>query len=353
MTSRAERSPTDATPLAIGSRPPRLLVVDDKPGIRDLLRRRLEALGCEVTALSEGSQVVRTAREQPPDLILLDVMMPDLDGFAACQALKQDPAVRDIPVILMTARSEVESRVQGLEAGAHDFVGKPFETAELVARIQAALRVKHLQDELKEANRRLERLARSDPLTDLPNRRTFDEQFLVAVERARRGRQALSVIMLDLDHFKQVNDVHGHLVGDEALRQVGRLLQGRQRITDLVARYGGEEFVWVLPGARAEDAVELAEWVRRAVGSTVITSSLGPVRLAISAGVTTFDPGEHGPLSAAGVLEAADRALLEAKAAGRDRVVFRALGLEALESSEEGTPGEPRDEDAPGATRYR
>jgi len=224
--------------LSMGPRPPRLLVVDDEQSILDLLRRRLEALGCEVTVLSGGSQVAVTVREKMPDLVLLDVMMPDVDGFTVCQALKQDPQVRDIPVVLMTARTEVDSRIKGLEMGAHDYVTKPFETAELLARVRAALRVKALQDELREANKLLERLATSDPLTDLPNRRTFDEQIFLAIERSRRTGQTVSVIMLDLDHFKQINDTHGHQVGDEALRQVAHILAGRRRVTDLVARYG-------------------------------------------------------------------------------------------------------------------
>jgi PleD family two-component response regulator len=244
--------------LSMGPRPPRLLVVDDEQSILDLLRRRLEALGCEVTVLSGGSQVAVTVREKMPDLVLLDVMMPDIDGFTVCQTLKQDPQTRDIPVVLMTARTEVDSRIKGLEMGAHDYVTKPFETAELLARVRAALRVKALQDELREANKLLERLATSDPLTDLPNRRTFDEHIFLAMERSRRTGEVVSVIMLDLDHFKQINDSRGHQVGDEALRQVARILAGRRRVTDLVARYGGEEFVWVLPGAAPDAAVEVA-----------------------------------------------------------------------------------------------
>ncbi|MDR7553974.1 MAG: diguanylate cyclase [Armatimonadota bacterium] len=320
---------TGGSKLDMGGRPPRILIVDDEPGILELLRRRLEALGCQVAVLPGGSQVVAYAREHAPDLVLLDVMMPDLDGFAVCQQLKADPKTRDIPVVLMTARTETDSRVRGLELGAHDYVGKPFETAELIARVRAALRVKRLQDELKEANARLARLATSDPLTDLPNRRTFDEQIFAEMERARRSGQTVSVIMLDLDRFKQINDVYGHQVGDDVLRHVARVLAQRRRISDLVARYGGEEFVWVLPGARDRDAVELAEWVRRAVADLGVETPQGPLQVTISAGVTTYDPAEHGPLGATTVLEAADAALREAKASGRNRVIFRAIGPDA------------------------
>jgi len=337
--------------LSMGSRPPKLLVVDDEQAILDLLRRRLETLGCEVSVLTGGSQVLETVQEQKPDLILLDVMMPDLDGFTVCQTLKQDPLVRDIPVLLMTARGEVESRVKGLELGAHDYIPKPFETSELIARVQAALRVKQLQDQLKDANRQLERLATSDALTDLPNRRTFDHEIYLAMERSRRTGQVMSVIIFDIDEFKKINDTHGHQVGDDALRLIARILGGRRRISDPVARYGGEEFVWVLPGARDDDAVQVAEWLRRSVAEMTIETLHGRLPLTVSAGVTTYDPAAHGPMSTATMLETADLALREAKRAGRDRVVYRTLGLE--EGSTEGTEGEEEDEGTADITRYR
>jgi diguanylate cyclase (GGDEF)-like protein len=343
--------------ITFGSRAPKILVVDDEPTILDILTRRLQSLGCEVSTLSGGTGVPERAREYEPDIILLDVMMPDLDGFSVLRALKADADVQDIPVVMMTAKTEVESRVKGLDLGAHDYVSKPYETTELVARLRAALRVKQLQDSLKLANRQLERLATIDPLTDLPNRRELDEEFSLAIERSRRTGDQVSVLMLDLDHFKRINDNYGHQVGDEALREIGRLLRGRRRITDLVARYGGEEFVWVLPGASTNDAVELAEWVRRSVGAMSVDTSQGPVALAVTVGVTTYVPAEHGAVSASSVLEVADTALREAKEAGRDRVGFLAI--------ERGVSGEPeratatdRDAaetvlDAPGATRYR
>jgi two-component system cell cycle response regulator len=338
--------------MADGSGGSRVLVVDDEQAILDLLRRRLEAMGCRVSVLPGGAAVLETARADRPDLILLDVMMPDLDGFSVVEALKADPDVCDIPVIMMTARSEIDSRIKGLELGAHDYVAKPFETAELVARIRAALRVKQLQDQLREANRRLERLATSDPLTELPNRRTFDEAFSLAMERSRRSGDPLSVMMIDLDHFKQVNDRYGHQVGDDALRAVGRLLAGRRRITDPVGRYGGEEFVWALPGASTEAAVEVAEWLRRAVEGLTISTDHGPLVFTVSIGITTFSPSEHGPMGTTSVLEMADRALRDAKAAGRNRVVHRALGLE-----DAGEPGAEEDaeetDETRGLTRYR
>jgi diguanylate cyclase (GGDEF)-like protein len=335
--------------LSVGSRAPRLLIVDDEPSILELMRRRLEALGCEVTTLSGGSDVVKVVHERMPDLVLLDVMMPDVDGFTVCQALKQDAEIRDIPVVLMTARAEVDSRIRGLELGAHDYVTKPFETAELLARVRAALRVKALQDELRETNKLLERLAASDPLTDLPNRRTFDEQIFLAMERSRRTGQALSVIMLDLDHFKQINDAHGHQVGDEALRQVAQILGGRRRVTDLVARYGGEEFVWVLPGAVTDAAAEVAEWLRRTIEESILETQRGPIRLTISAGVSTYDPAAHGRIGSEVLLEAADQALREAKDKGRNRVAYHPLRFE----EEAAQPAAPPEEEEPGVTRYR
>jgi len=338
--------------LSVGPRAPRLLVVDDEQSILDLLRRRLEALGCEVTVLSGGSEVVKVVREQLPDLVLLDVMMPDVDGFTVCAALKQDAEIRDIPVVLMTARTEVDSRIKGLELGAHDYVTKPFETAELLARVRAALRVKALQDELREANKLLGRLAASDPLTDLPNRRTFDQQIFVEMERSRRTGQSVSVVMLDLDHFKQINDAHGHQVGDEALREVAQLLGGRRRVTDLVARYGGEEFVWVLPGAGIDAAMEVAEWLRRTIEESELETQRGTIRLTVSAGVSTYDPAAHGRIGSDVLLESADQALREAKAKGRNRVIYKALRF-GDEAAVEEEPAKPPEEEEPGVTRYR
>jgi diguanylate cyclase (GGDEF)-like protein len=341
--------------ITFGPRAPKILVVDDEPAILDILTRRLESLGCEVSTLAGGTGVPEKAREYEPDIILLDVMMPDLDGFSVLGALKADADVQDIPVVMMTAKSEVESRVKGLDLGAHDYVSKPYETTELVARLRAALRVKQLQDNLKLANRQLERLATIDPLTDLPNRRAFDEQFSLAIERSRRTGDPVSVLMLDLDHFKRINDTYGHQVGDEALREIGRLLRGRSRVTDLVARYGGEEFVWVLPGAATSGAVELAEWVRRSVGGMQVDTDRGPIDLAVTVGVTTYVAGEHGAVSASSVLEVADTALREAKQAGRNRVGFLPIGPNGSGELDPGTPSESNGTvpDTPGVTRYR
>jgi two-component system cell cycle response regulator len=257
--------------------------------------------------------------------VLLDVMMPDVDGFTVIQQLKQDEQVRDIPVIFMTARDEVDSRVQGLDLGAHDYVTKPFNTSELIARIRAALRVKLLQDELREKNRMLERLADSDPLTGLPNRRAFDDQVYIEMERARRTDQPLSCLIFDIDDFKEINDKYGHQAGDEVLRRIARVLTGRKRSVDLVARYGGEEFVWLLTGASRKEAVDLGEWLLRAVSSEKVQTSEGPVRVSVSVGVTTYVPQDHGETATTLLLHHADNALLDAKAQGKGRVVFHEL----------------------------
>ncbi|MDR7419146.1 MAG: GGDEF domain-containing protein, partial [Armatimonadota bacterium] len=185
--------------------------------------------------------------------------------------------------------------------------------------------------------------------------RVFDEQFFLAIERSRRAGDPVSVMMIDLDHFKQINDDHGHQAGDDALRQIGRLLLGRRRVTDLVARYGGEEFVWVLPGARTENAVEVAEWLRRAIAEVTVQTGQGRLGLTVSIGLATFDPQAHGPIGSATVLEVADQALRDAKTAGRNRVVVRALGAERDTGPEAGAapPADESGEEEPGMTRYR
>jgi diguanylate cyclase (GGDEF)-like protein len=311
----------------MGRRPPRVVVVDDEPSILEMLRLRLESMGATVFTIQRGSDALPVARSEAPDLILLDIMMPDLDGFTVIRHLKEEEATRQIPVIFMTARDEIDSRVQGLDLGAHDYVTKPFNAVELIARIRAALRVKALQDELYEKNRLLEQLAASDPLTGLPNRRTFEEQVYVEMERARRGNHPLSCVIFDIDNFKEINDVHGHQAGDEVLRQIGRVLLGRKRRTDMVSRYGGEEFVWLLPGAPLAAATELGEWLLRTIRDLQIVTTLVPLRVSVSIGVSTYEPETHGDVPTSVLLASADEALREAKEAGKDRVVAQDLNL--------------------------
>ncbi|MDQ7849095.1 MAG: diguanylate cyclase [Armatimonadota bacterium] len=334
-------SPPD---LRIGTRAPRIMVVDDEPSVLEVVRLRLESMGATVIPLLQGADVLPVARAQNPDLILLDIMMPDLDGFAVIRALKEDEATRQIPVIFMTARDELDSRVQGLDLGAHDYVTKPFNTVELLARIRAALRVKALQDELTEKNKMLQQLATSDPLTGLPNRRTFDEQVFTEMERARRNAQPLSCLIFDIDDFKEINDIHGHQAGDEVLRQIGRVLTGRKRRTDLAARYGGEEFVWLLPGANQTAAVELGHWLLRTISELEVVTTQVPLRVTVSVGVSTYDPEVHGDVPTGALLQHADAALLEAKRAGKGRVVFRELNVLPDPMTEE--LGEPAEDQA-------
>jgi diguanylate cyclase (GGDEF)-like protein len=323
------QGPSSTAPpdLMMGRRPPRVVVVDDEPSILEMLRLRLESMGATVFTIPRGRDTLPLARREAPDLILLDIMMPDLDGFSVIRQLKEDEATRQIPVIFMTARDEIDSRVQGLDLGAHDYVTKPFNAVELIARIRAALRVKALQDELYEKNRLLEQLATSDPLTGLPNRRTFEEQVYVEMERARRGNHPLSCLIFDIDNFKEINDVHGHQAGDEVLRQIGRVLLGRKRRTDMVSRYGGEEFVWLLPGAPLAAATELGEWLVRTIRDMEIVTTLVPLRVSVSIGVSTYEPETHGDVPTSVLLASADEALREAKEAGKDRVVSQELNL--------------------------
>lgn len=311
--------------LRAGPDSPKILVVDDEPSILEMMRLRLESLGAVVNTVARGGDALQAARSDPPDVILLDVMMPDVDGFTVIQQLKQDEQVRDIPVIFMTARDEIDSRVQGLDRGAQDYVTKPFNTTELIARIRAALRVKQLQDELREKNHMLERLAGSDPLTGLPNRRVFDEQVYLEMERARRTGHSLSCLIFDIDDFKEINDRHGHQVGDEVLRHMSRVLKGRKRAVDLIARYGGEEFVWLLAGAARKQAVDLGHWLLRTISGEKVQTSDGPIHASVSVGVTTYVPQDHGEITTTLLLHHADNALLDAKAQGKGCVVFHEL----------------------------
>ncbi|HEX7168428.1 MAG TPA: response regulator, partial [Acidimicrobiales bacterium] len=202
----------------------RVLVADDSLVVRSVLRKQLEAYGHAVVEAVDGVQALRACREQPPDIILLDVEMPNLDGHGVLSELRRDEITADIPVVFLTGRSSTEDVVEGLRLGAHDYLAKPFEPAELLARVSAALRVKRLQDELRERNAQLEAISRTDALTGLPNRRHLQERLAASAAATRRHGGAMAVLMVDVDHFKSINDRFGHDAGDIVLRDVARRL---------------------------------------------------------------------------------------------------------------------------------
>jgi two-component system, cell cycle response regulator len=305
----------------------KLLLVDDSDTQSGKIRSSLERLGYAVECASSGVEGLKLARVQRPDLILLDVEMADLDGFAVCRWLKMNGETREIPVIMLTVRKDVADRVEGLNIGADDYLPKPFADAELEARIFAALRVKAAHAELRERNTQLESmlhhveaLAITDPLTGLFNRRRFADVLKREFAITRRYKNTLSCLMIDIDHFKRINDRFGHDGGDQVIKETARRLMETVREVDVPARYGGEEFAVLLPHTAKQDAVIAAERVRAMMTKTEFSFSDERLRITVSIGVAGNSDVTSG--QAEDLVKAADCALYEAKRLGRDRVVL-------------------------------
>jgi len=250
----------------------KILVVDDVAVNVQLLTTYLTSVGYEVFTARDGQEALDKVIETQPDLILLDVMMPKLNGFEVCERLKTDPTTKIIPVIMVTALNEIEDKIKATEAGADDFVSKPFNKLELLTRVKSLLRIKQLHDELRakvreleQARERLRQLAITDGLTGLYNHRYLKEHLEQELLRANRHQSRVSVVMLDIDHFKKFNDAFGHPAGDTILRAIARLLKDNIRKIDIAARYGGEEFCLVLIETNKTAAAVAAEKVRRLV----------------------------------------------------------------------------------------
>jgi two-component system, cell cycle response regulator len=336
------------------SSPGRILVVDDHQDNVELLRARLESWGYAVDTAADGIEALQAVEASPPDLILLDVMMPNVDGNEVARRVKQNPSLPFIPIIMQTALDSTESKVEGLEAGADDYITKPIEFAELKARLRSMLRIKRLQEELEErerqlleANERLRHMSRTDGLTGLDNRRYLEQQLDMMYAHSERLGEPLSVVICDLDRFKSVNDTYGHQAGDEVLKQFATLLKREAREIDRVARYGGEEFVILLPGTVLDAAVTFAERVRKGIEDHTFTFHGGTLQRTASFGVAAWP---HPKVSNCdGILRAADDALYVAKETGRNRVVrFDSDEFNAHTSATDGpeSPSAPADGEA-------
>ena len=236
----------------------KILIIDDSPEALAVAQARLANENVDIVAAEGGVAGLEAAGREKPDLILLDIDMPDMSGFDVCRALKADAELCMVPVLFLSGSGGVEDRVKGLDLGAVDYVTKPFDAVELRARVRAALRTKHLQDLLIEH-------AHIDPLTGLSNRRALMERLQQEWARVLRHAGVLSFIMADVDHFKRINDTYGHTLGDAVLQEVARAIAVECRQVDTTARYGGEEFSILVPNEIALDAVRLAERCRARV----------------------------------------------------------------------------------------
>ncbi len=304
----------------------RLLVVDDHEDNVEVLRARLEARGYEVRGANDGQAALDVVEHWIPDLILLDVMMPKVDGLEVVRRLKANDTLPFIPVIMQTALDSTERMVAGFEAGADDYVTKPINFAELEARVKSLLRIKALQEalaererELSEMNDKLLHISLTDGLTGIDNRRSLEQRLHEMFEHSYRLHEPISCVMCDIDHFKKVNDTYGHQAGDEVLKQFAGILKSEAREIDRVGRYGGEEFLLLLPGTVLDSAVTFAERLRHCVDEHTFTYDGGTLKRTMSCGVASWPHPRVADAEA--MLRSADDALYVAKELGRNRVV--------------------------------
>jgi len=288
----------------------KILLIDDSPSIHKLVKVRLGKEQVEIHSCYDGAAGLAAALEIHPDLILLDVELPGRDGFAICADLKSNVETMNVPIIFLTGAASTADKIRGLELGATDYITKPFDPAELTARVRASLRTSYLVELLSKK-------AMIDGLTGLWNRAYLDNRISSELSGAARSGRSLSCIMADVDEFKGINDTCGHSFGDQVLRSIGATFTRACRNEDIVCRYGGEEFTILLPGTTSAQAVELAERLRAAVEATTMPFRETNVAITCSFGVASW----NGHATSC-ILEQADRALYLAKCSGRNRVEF-------------------------------
>jgi diguanylate cyclase (GGDEF)-like protein len=296
----------------------RVLIVDDDALQCSHLAQVMRAWGAEPFTAETLADALRLHKEARPDLVLLDVMMPHVDGYKLAQMFKRNATF--VPVILLTALEDIDSKRRGLAAGADEFLTKPVNTLELQIRLSSMLRIKRLADELERVNKELAELATVDALTQVANRRAVEQRLLQEFHRARRYKHPFAVILVDIDHFKSVNDQYGHPVGDKVLVEVAAAIRQSTRDTDMVGRFGGEEFIVLAPETAMVAAEHLAERIRQLIAQrTTEKSDKGLPAVTASLGVATTELVVAGETELVG---RADQALYRAKREGRNRVIL-------------------------------
>lgn len=297
-----------------------VLVIDDSAVIREQVVRTLRDVGLfdQYKEAKDGLEGFKALIECKADLVICDVDMPRMDGFKFLQLVASRPDLQGLPIIMLTGMMDFNSKIKGLEQGASDYLTKPFDSGELVARVKVQLKIKSLQDELRLANEQLKRLTNIDHLTNLFNRRYLSEILEGEFFRARRNRENLSLVIIDIDYFKNVNDTYGHQNGDVVLAAVAGLAQQQLRAYDSAARYGGEEFVLLFPGTSLNGGEMVAERLRESVLEFSFPPPMQDLTLTISAGVATYPSPNVDSVDS--LFRQADEALYRAKQNGRNRV---------------------------------
>ncbi len=297
----------------------RVLVIDDNKVIRQITKTLLNKNGYEVQVADNGLEGIKLAESFNPHVVLLDVMMPVMDGYEVCSKLKKSIDTTDIPVIMLTAKTESVDKLKGFEMGAADYITKPFDRAELLARVSTHARMKSMWDELQHKNILLEKLSINDELTRIYNYRYFTKKLKDDVKLAKRYKMELCCAILDIDFFKKVNDTYGHLAGDLVLKSVAQIITANIRDTDILARYGGEEFAIIMPQTFLINSMDVLKRIKDAVQSNIFTYDSSLIRITVSIGVASLTT--HQPESKEELVRFADKALYKAKDSGRNRVL--------------------------------
>ncbi|ACK68648.1 response regulator receiver modulated diguanylate cyclase [Gloeothece citriformis PCC 7424] len=300
-----------------------ILIVDDISKNLQLVVEILDEVGYATTFAISGKQALERVKIAHPDLILLDLMMPEMNGLQVCEKLKSDANYAEIPIIFLTASDEQEDLLQAFKMGAVDYVTKPFKSGELLARVKTHLELKRTKDALKMAYAELEKLANTDPLTGVANRRAllnFGEQEFY---RAQRYHCPFSLLIIDLDYFKKINDSYGHDIGDLALKTVTEAVNKAIRKIDLLGRFGGEEFVVILPGTKLKDACIVAQRICRLISEVSLSVEQKTLNMTASIGVAAYNKKDK---TINEIIHRADQGLYQAKNQGRNQVVVYDIG---------------------------
>ena len=313
-----------------------ILVAEDDPVSRKIIGKILGKAGYCIESVENGREAFALFQKKFFPIILSDWMMPEMDGLELCRAIRSTSSPGYVFIILLTARKSKEDIIAGLEAGADDYLAKPFNAEELIARLNTGMRILNLERTLRKANEEIRALSIIDPLTGCFNRSYVGQRLPGDIARARRYKHCLSLLMCDLDHFKSINDTYGHQCGDEILKEVvHNLMDSIRHQVDWMARYGGEEFLIVLPETKASGANSVAERLRKRIARKTFRFSGAEFSVTLSFGLLTFDPGVwNGNLTPELLISCADRFLYQAKGEGRNRIRGGILGSSDYDVSE-------------------
>lgn len=307
----------------------KVLIVEDSRLTREMVKDTLIAESFAVVEANDGLEGIRKAYEEIPDLIILDIIMPRMDGVSLCKILTQGSETRDIPIIMLTSRTSSTDVKEGLEAGAVDYIKKPFDSIELIARVRSALRFKSYKVQINSLTAKLNELSITDDLTSLKNAGFFWDYLNREVNKIPRLEKPLSLIIIDIDDFKVVNEKFGHLVGDRILKEIATILTVNLRRYDLLARYGGEEFVVVLIDSDEKEAFRVAEDLRKKVAEKAFEENGEKFPITASFGIASLVPEmPKNMLNTISLFERADKALGEAKSKGKGISVIMPVSYE-------------------------